>query len=195
MNAIQEYYKNALLDNLCAEYKGYWAATHGDKEKLLKLSLQQQAIPHVVTYAYQGKGLTKEYLLKEYSYFINGYTVRDADGVEGFTYGLYVDYYYDNALIAKQDVLSLMWCDGTNVIVPKCKCPTLYISNKSNIRVSCDGYNNVRIYLFDESKLILDDIDDQSSVLVYRYDNKATVELSKFCLSEKVRIFNKELRL
>ena len=195
MDRINEYYKNALLDNLCTEYKGYWAAAHGDKEKLLKLSLQQQALPHVCTYAYQGKGLTKEYLLKEYSYFINGYTVRDADGVEGFTYGLYVDYYYDNALIAKQDVLSLMWCEGTNVIVPKCKCSTLYISNKSNVRVSCDGYNNVRIYLFDESKLILDDIDDQSSVLVYRYDDKATVELSKFCLSEKVRIFNKELRL
>lgn len=180
---------------LCEEYKHEWRRCDNDKEKLVKLALRQQSQPFFVTACYQGKGLTKEYLLKEYSYFINGYTVRDADGVEGFTYGLYVDYYYDNALIAKQDVLSLMWCEGTNVIVPKCKCPTLYISNKSNVRVSCDGYNNVRIYLFDESKLILDDIDDQSSVLVYRYDDKATVELSKFCLSTKVREFRKTLRL
>ena len=194
MDALNNYYKNSLLANLCGEYKNKWRAADKDKFELLRLSLCQQSIPHVCTFAYEGKGITKEYVKENFKEYINGYTIRDADGVEGYTYGLYVDYSFDNDLIADKNVCSLMWCDKTNVVVRESKCPTLYVSNKSHVSVSGDGYNSIRIYLFDESSVILEDFDENSSVLIYKYSEDANVETGKYCLG-KVKVFNKELKI
>ena len=195
MDALNIYYKNALLDDLCDEYRGRWRSAKDNKLELLKLSLCQQSIPHVCTYAYQGKGLTKEYIKENYSEYINGYTVHDADNVSGYTYGLYVDYDYDNELIVDKDVCSLMWCDDVQVVVPLTKATTIYVSNNSHINLVCDGYNSVRIYLFDESTVTLDDIDEDSNVIIHRYGDDAKVNVGQFCLSEKVREFRKQLKL
>lgn len=194
MDRIQEYYKNALLADLCSEYKGKWASCHSDKESLLKLSLSQQSIPHVVTFAYQGKGVTKEYIKENFSDYINGYTIHDADGVHGYDYALYVDWDYENDIVADKDVMSLMWCKDTTVSVPQCKCPTIYVSNNSDVSISCDGFNSIRVYLFDESKVVIDDADENCEVIVYKYSNRADVDTDKFCLAN-VKIFLKTLRL
>lgn len=194
MDALNNYYKNSLLANLCGEYKNKWRAADKDKFELLRLSLCQQSIPHVCTFAYEGKGVTKEYVKENFKEYINGYTIQDADGVEGYTYGLYVDYSFDNDLIADKNVCSLMWCDKVNVVVRESKCPTLYVSNKSHISVSGDGYNSIRIYLFDESSVVLEDFDENSSVLIYKYSEDANVEIGKYCLG-KVKVFNKELKI
>lgn len=191
MDRIQEYYKNALLADLCQDYKGRWQKASHDKEELLKLAMCQQSIPHVVTFAYQGKGVTKEYVKENFADYINGYTVNDADGVHGYTYGLFVG---NDDMMADKDVCSFMWFDG-DVIVPQTKCTTIYVSNKSNVRLVCDGYSNVRVYLFDESTVTLDDVDEESSIIIYRYSDMAKVEVGRYCMSDNVRIFNKELRL
>ena len=191
MDALDTYYKNALLADLCTEYKGRWRAAHNDKERLLCLSLCQQSIPHVATFAYAGKGVTKEYVMVNFKDYINGYTVWDADGVKGYSYGLFVG---KTDAMADKDVCSLMWFDG-DVNVPQTRCTTLYVSNKSHVRLVCDGFSSVRVYLFDESTVTLDDVDDETSVIIYRYGRRANVEIGKYCLSDKVRIFDKELRL
>lgn len=195
MDRIQEYYKNALLDDLCDEYKGRWRSAKDNKLELLKLSLCQQSLTHVVTYAYQGRGITKEYVKENYSEYINGYTVYDADGCTGYTYGLYVDYDYDNELVVDKDVASLMWCDDVQAVVPLTKAPTVYVSNNSHINLVCDGYNSVRVYLFDESTVTLEDVDEDSNVIIYRYSDDAKVNIGQFCLSTKVREFRKQLKL
>jgi hypothetical protein len=195
MDKMQEYYKSALLEDLCSEYKGLWQAAMNDKESLLKLSLCQQAIPHVVTFAYEGKGLTREYVKENFREYINGHTVMDADGVDGFTYGLYADYDYDNALVLDKDVCSVMWTHCDSVFVPKTKAVTLYVSNRSDISIVCDGYNSLRIYLFDESKVTLEDVDDDSTVTVYNYGKCSVVERGKYCLSGHIQEFRKQLRL
>ena len=195
MDRIQEYYKNALLADLCQDYKGRWQKASHDKKELLKLAMCQQSIPHVVTFAYQGKGVTKEYVKENFADYINGYTIKDADGVKGYTYRLYAGYDYDNGIYADVDVASIMWTANTDVVMPQCKAATLYISNRSEIRLVCEGYNNVRIYLFDESTVTLDDVDEESSIIIYRYSDMAKVEVGEYCMSDNVRIFNKELRL
>lgn len=195
MDRIQEYYRQSLLANLCGEYKGRWAACHGDKEKLLKLSLCQQSIPHVVTFAYEGNGLTKDYVTEEFKDFINGYVVRDADGVDGYTYGLYADYNYDNDLEVNVDVCSIMWTVGASVVVKATKCPVIYVSNRSKVHLVCEGYNNVRVYLFDKSDITLEDVDENSSVIVYKYSSDANIEVGKYCLSKNVKVFEKQLKL
>jgi hypothetical protein len=58
----------------------------------------------------------------------------------------------------------------------------------------CEGYNSVNVKLFDDSVLIIDDIDENCDVVVYKYSDSAKVEKEKFCLGS-VKVFQKELRL
>lgn len=196
---MMNFNRNALLGNisgqpLCADYKSAWRKCGNDKEMLVKLALQQQSQPYFSTACFKNLGLTKEYIKREFGDYINGYIVNDADGVKGYTYGLYVDWDYENDLDVKTDVASIMWTVGANIVVGETKCPTIYISNRSNVHLIGDGYNNVNIKLFDKSKVTIEDLDENSEVVVYKYSDSASVELGKFCLG-KVKIFNKTLRL
>ena len=190
--------KNALLgkisaEPLCMQYKQAWRACGNDKELLIRLALSQQSIPYLSHACYESMGLTKEYILNNFGELINGKrTFENVEGVDGYTYQLYVGYDKDFEITA--DVTSLMWCNGSQIVIKPTKCPTVYISNKSNVHIVCDGFNTVNVKLFDESKVTIDDIDNDSEVIVYKYSDKASVELGKFCLKEP-KVFNKELRL
>ena len=194
-----EFKRNALLGNvsgqpLCADYKSALRQCGNNKEMLVKLALQQQSQPYFSTACFKNLGLTKEYIKKEFKDYINGYVVKNADGVDGYTYALYVDWDYENDLDVKTDVASIMWTVGANIVVPRTKAPVIYISNRSKVHLICEGYNTVNVKLFDESELTIEDMDAESDVVVYKYSDKAKVEQGKYCLKEP-KIFNKELRL
>ena len=96
-NGMLAFYKAALQGEitapLCAEYKNEWRKCGDDKEKLVKLVMRQQSLPYFITHCYQGKGLSKEYIIKNFSDFINGKRpILDADLVKGYSYALYVDF-------------------------------------------------------------------------------------------------------
>ena len=196
---MMNFNRNALLGNisgqpLCADYKAAWRKCGNDKEMLVKLALQQQSQPYFSTACFKNLGLTKNYIKKEFKDYINGYVVRDADGVKGYTYGLYVDWDYQNDIDVNVDVYGIMWTVGANVVIHETKCPVLYVSNKSNLHLICEGYNSVNVKLFDNSKITIEELDEDSSVTVYKYSDGASVELGEYCLG-KVKVFNKELRL
>lgn len=187
------YYKHALSNGLCSEYKGRWRACHDNKEQLVKLVMAQQSLPHFIYYCYNGMGLSKEYIQETFGDYINGNAViNDADGVDGYTYSLYVGFKGD--FKAAVDVLSLMWCNNTNVTVETSKCPVIYVGCGSHVHLSLDGYNCPHIYLFDDSKVTIDDADEDSKVVIYKYSDKAQVELGKYCLAD-VKVFDKQLKL
>ena len=54
MDELQRYYKESLLANLCAEYKGYWQKAHGNKEELMRFVFSLQSEPHFATFCYLG---------------------------------------------------------------------------------------------------------------------------------------------
>ena len=196
-SSMLEFYKAALqgaiTTPLCDEYKGEWRRCGDNKESLIKLALRQQSIPYVITHCYQGKGLTKEYIKENFGEFINGKReILDADMVRGYSYALYVDFKADCK--PDNDVLAFMWCNPAQVEINVAKCPILYVGAKSEIHLVCNGYNTPRIYLFDESKVVIDDSDETCNVTVYKYGSHATVEIGKYCLG-KVKIFNKQLKL
>ena len=197
MDEFLEFKKNAILGKisgqpLCEEYKAALRKCGNNKELLVRLALMQQCTPYLSHACYERMGLTKEYILNNFGELINGKrTFEDVEGASGYTYQLYVGYEDDFDISA--DVTSIMWCNSS-IVIPKIKCPTLYISNYSDVHVVLDGYNSPRIYLFDESKVTIDDCDKTSEVLVYKYDSRADVVLGKFCLGS-VQIFNKTLRL
>lgn len=193
MDEMLIFRRNALLADLCKEWDGMWAACHNDKEKLMRLVLMQQSGPYFADFCYRGKGLTKDYCLQEFGDYLNGRVFNDCDHVKGYTYAMFIDPPMDVEM--NMDVAQFLWCDNTNIVIPQTKCPTLYISNKSRVHLSCDGYNSVKIYLFDESTLFLDDIPEESDVIIYCYSKKAKVETGRYCLSLKIRQFDKLLRL
>lgn len=194
-----DFYKNALSGAitapLCADYKNQWRSCNDNKEALVKLVMRQQSIPYFITHCYNGKGLSKEYILQAFKDYINNgknAIIHDADGVQGYTYSLYVA--FEVIFKAAVDVLSFMWCSNTHVVIQASKCPILYVGANSTIHITCEGYNRPKIYLFDNSKVILYDIDSDSEVVIYKYSDSAQVEIGKYCIG-KVKTFNKELRL
>ena len=193
MDEMIFFQKNALLNNLCGEWKNMWKACKNNKEKLVRLSLMQQSIPFFASYCYNGSGLSKDYILGEFHDYINGVVHYDCDNVKGYSYRLYVGW-VKHSIREQSDVTHFMWSNVPLYVIEKYKCPTLYISNKSKVCVSCDGYNYVRVYLFDESELVIDDIDEESVVIVYKYSDKCKVTQGKYCLG-KVNEFDKQLRL
>lgn len=191
--------KNALLGNisaepLCQAYKQAWRICGDDKEMLVKLALKQQSLPYFSVACHKKLGLSKDYIKEQFGDYINGYTIHDADGVSGYTYGLYVDWDYENDLVVDKDVVGVMWTVGANVVIPTSKCPTIYLSNRSNVHLVGDGFNTINIKLFDKSKVTIEDLDEESEVVVYKYSDDAKVELGKYCLGS-VKVFPKELRL
>lgn len=193
MDDLIFYRKNAILANLCDEWNKKWSACHNDKEKLMELVLSSQAAPHFATFCYNGAGVSKEYCLREFGSYLNGRTFDNCDKVEGFTYSMYVS--PSEAAKISVDVAQILWSNPAEVIIPETKCPKLYISNKSSVHLTLEGYNSVLVYLFDESELIIDDADDTCEVIVYRYSDNSKVERGTFCISPKVKIFNKILKL
>lgn len=192
MDEMLYFRKNALLANLCKEWSNMWEACHDNKEKLMRLVLMQQSAPYFADFCYRGKGLTKDYCKREFSDYINGRTFHNCDGVKGFSYGMFIDVPQVEEMAL--DVSQFLWCDDTNVSIPQTKCPRLYVSNRSNLNISLDGYNSIAIYLFDESTINIEDADNESNVIVYKYSKEAKVELGKYCFAD-VKVFDKELRL
>ena len=192
-----EFYKQSLIgtpmiEPLCDEYRDLWKNCHEDKGKLVSLCLRQQSIPWFATMCCLGKGVTKEYLMKEYADYINGRTIlQDCDGVKGYSYALYCG--YDDACELSSDVSHFMWCNST-VGVCETKCPTIYISNGSDISLVCDGFNSIRVYIFDDSKLTIDDLPEDSNVTVYAYGSECNVVKGKYCIGT-VKVHQKTLRL
>ena len=193
MDEMISFRKNAILSNLCKEYNDKWASCHGDKDKLMRLVLMRQSAPFFADYCYNGRGLTKDYCKREFGEYINGRVFNDVDGVDGFTSAMYID--PSTGFEISSDTAQLLWCNNIDVIIPQTKCPTLYISNSSEVSFLCDGYNSIHIYLFDDSKVFIDDADETCGIIVYRYSDKAKVEVGKYCLTKNIKIFDKTLKL
>lgn len=197
MDELLKYQKNSLLGNIggqpiCQDYLMAWRKCGNDKELLVRLAMKQQSVPHFSTACYQKLGLTREYILKEFGDYINGHVLNDCDNVEGYTYELWVT---DNDVVdLKSDVMSFMYCKDLDVFAKETKCGIIYVSNKSNLSITLDGFNSLTVYLFDESKVTIYDADDTCSVTVFKYSDKAVVETGTYCFA-KVNTFDKELRL
>lgn len=185
--------KDAYSNGLCNEYKDELRRCHEDKLELMRLAMRQQSIPFVATKMFEGV-VKKDYLLNTFGEYLNGYVLKDCDNVKDYTYTWYVGYDYANDIEVKTDVVHISCTDSAQVVVESTKCPTLYISNNSKVNLVCEGYNSVRVYLLDNSKLVIDDIDEESTVTIYKYSDKCEVEQGKFCFG-KVKEFSKELRL
>lgn len=197
MNELEQFYKNALMGSisepLCDEYKNYWRMAHGDKEKLVRLALRQQSLPFFISYCNCGKGVSKDFILENFGKEINGTKHLNCDGVDGnYEYAMYV---------AKKgicshvgDVSAWLWCDCPRVEIEATRSETLYVGCNSKIQLSCDGYNSIIVYLFDESIIEVEDLDENSTLLVYKFSDMCRVKEGRYCFG-KIYEHRKGLRL
>lgn len=190
-----KYKKQSLVNGLCGEYKDYWQAAGADKRKLMALALSQQALPHLMTYSWNGDGLSKEYILKHFGEHINGNDIIiDADGVVGgYTSQLFVD--YEERVTNPADVTAFMWCENATLEMPNTRCATIYVGCDTTLHLEMNGFNHATIYLFDTSSVVFDEADKTCSATVYEYSDKCITQLGTYCLSEKIKVHKKQLRL
>lgn len=186
--------KNAYLNGLCDEYKAEIRRCGEDKALLMSLALRQQSLPWVISNLNNSGILDKSYMLENFSECVNTRVFNDCDGVTGFKYKMFVGYNH-SVRLDDVDVSAYLWCDKTQVEVVQAKCPIIYVGCGSNVSLICEGYNSVRVYLFDNASVTLDDVDESSNVTVLRYSDKAEVKTGRYCLSKKVKVFDKELKL
>ena len=194
-NAIQ----GGITAPLCNEYRKLWRSCGNDKQKLVNLVLRQQSIPYFITHCYKGKGLSKEYILENFHDFINENTdlalVKDCDLVKGYDYSLYVDFKGQNSLTT--DVSCIMWSSVPLWEINRHHGQILYVGCDSHVNIILGGWNNVMIYLFDDSSITIDDMDDTSSLTIYKYSNDCKVNFGKYFISQlnNVKQYNKQLIL
>lgn len=195
MDELLKYQKSALVNGLCGEYKGYWQAAGTDKRKLITLALSQQALPHLMTYCWNGEGVSKKYILDNFNDYINDkQIIYDADGVKGgYTYQLYVD--FNDTINEQADVNAFMWCDNPIVEMPTSRCVTFYVGCNTTLHISMQGFNNARIYLFDTSEIVFEEADKTCSATVYEYSDQCVTQIGQYCLSDKIKVHRKQLRL
>lgn len=194
MDELARYYKESLLAGLCGEYKGRWQATHGNKEGLMRLMMMQQSQPHFITFAYEGRGLSKDFFTTYFADYINGrYVGLDVDGVEG-GYRTQVYAAVEGDLSLSDDVSCIMWSNIPSARIKSCKAAKIYIGCGSDVHLVCEGFNTVTVMLFDESRVTLDEVDRDSRVNIYRYSDRCSVQRGEYCFG-KVNEHQKELRL
>lgn len=192
MDEMFLFYKNSLLNNLCNEYSTEWNSNKLNKEGLFNLSMRQQSLPYMATSTFSGWGLSIDYIYNEFNDYINGkYIAKNCDDIKGYTYERYCK--YDKNIDIRTDITDIMNCNSI-VSIELTKCPVLYINNNSNIKIHCNGFNSLRIYIFDKSEVTLEDIPEDSNILIYKYSKDCIVNKSICCLGE-VKEFNKEIRL
>lgn len=196
-NELLNFQKSAILgkvsgEPLCQEYLNEWRKCGDSKEQLMQLALRQQSIPFFVSACDNGVGVSKDYMLSEFGDYMNGRIFYDCDGVSGYSYELLIQ--SNTGIELCVDVANIMWSKDLFITISKTKAPRIYISNGSDVCLSLDGFNSPAIYLFDNSKVTIDDADDESDVIIYKYSKDANVEIGKYCLAN-VKVFNKELKL
>lgn len=198
-NEMFDFYKFALQGGvittpLCTEYKEKWRACGQDKERLVKLVMCQQSLPYFITHCHKGYGLSKEYIMREFGDFINGKKqILNADGVDGYSYSLFVG--FNGICKPDNDVSAFLWCSTAQMEIATAKCPIIYCGCNTELHVTLNGYNSPKFYLFDNSKVVIDDADDTCSILAYTYSKDAVVDTGKYCTTDKIKVFGKELRL
>lgn len=189
------FYKNAILRDLCQEYKVEWKKKMDDLEELIKFSLRQQSIPFFAAATYEGWGLSIDYFKRIFKDYINGkYTAYGCDGagMVGIGSQAYADYHFEVIVNPDVYVYHFVGCNS-HIKVPQTKCPTFYLSNRCDIDLTLFGFSSVRVYLFDESELNMKGIPSNCNVVIYKYSPNCKVNCPN--TSNNVHVFSKELKL
>ena len=136
--------RNALRLGLCGEYKGKWDSA-ASKRELVNIAF--------------GWGLSKEYLLKEFGEFANGFYQCNE---HGYTSEMYIGAH--GVIKARSTIILVAYCKDLEIEVPENMVTRIYVCGKSEVRIECKGKcdlieygedNDTKIIGYDGEKMTL----------------------------------------
>ena len=174
MEAMNTFKKEARVRQLCSQFAVLWGQCK-TKEDYVKLSLIPQSVPYIATSSYNGWGISTDDIYENFSTVINGNkTIKDIDGIKNITGALYVKYDNKEKKI-KENIVHIMETLDTTFTIQKTKCPKIYVSNNSNIKIKCNGYNTVSLALFDNSFVDISEVESNTKIRITKYSENCTV--------------------
>lgn len=146
MEKILQFKRNATVLGLCGEYKKKWDDCD-TRQGLVDMALDSNGIEFMADSIAFGWGLPKDFLLKEFSDYVNGaYQCHE----EGYTSEMYLSAH--GTLKACTSLLLIAYCDGLKIEIPEhafcrvyvCGCGKVLIENKGRCELYDYGVNEVK---------------------------------------------------
>jgi len=132
--------RKAVALGLCGEYKGLWDSAQS-QEELLRIALDANGIEFVADSIAFGWGLSKDYILKHFSDYINGeYTCRQ----NGYNSELFVGKEGDVTVSSTLNLFA--YCGKLKINIPKNFVCKLYVCGGGD--VSIDNCGDIELYVY-----------------------------------------------
>lgn len=158
INELLTLKRNALRLGLCGEYKGKWDSA-ASKRELVNMALDSNGIEFMADSIAFGWGLSKEYLLKEFGEFANGFYQCNE---HGYTSEMYIGAH--GVIKARSTIILVAYCKDLEIEVPENMVTRIYVCGKSEVRIECKGKcdlieygedNDVKIIGYDDANMTL----------------------------------------
>lgn len=130
---LLELKRKALENGLCDKYKVIWDGCH-TKRDLVNTALDSNGVEFMADSIAFGWGLSKEYLMREFGEYMNGYYQRSKGGYTG---ELYVGAH--GVVKLKSTITLVAYCDDLEIDVPEHFIGQVYICGGSKVRIENMG--------------------------------------------------------
>lgn len=144
-NELLNMKRNALILRLCEEYKKKWDACTSKKE-LIDLVLDSNGVEFLADAITFGWGCSQEFLLKEFSGFINGKYQRKKDG---YTSELYVE---PHGEIELRSTITVIVGGKASVIVPPNFFGKVYVCGDRGSLIFGSNGGSIELFVYGEKK-------------------------------------------
>lgn len=144
-NELLKMKRNALMLRLCGEYKKKWDACTSKKE-LIDLVLDSNGVEFLADAITFGWGCSQEFLLKEFSDFINGKYQRKKDG---YTSELYVE---PHGVIELRNTITVIVGGKASVIVPPNFFGRVYVCGDGGSLIFGGNGGSIELFVYGEKK-------------------------------------------
>ena len=141
MNEILELKRKACLLGLCEKYKDKWDSCK-DKKELIDLVLDSNRVEFLADAMTFGWGVSSEFILREFSDFINGRYQRKKDG---YTSELYVK---PRGVIRLRSTITVIVSGSANVIVPYGFIGKVYVSGHGGSLTFCCYGGSIDLFVY-----------------------------------------------
>lgn len=125
--------RNALMMGLCGQYKDKWNGC-ANKRQLVDMALDSNGIEFMADSIAFSWGLSKDYLLREFGEFMNGfYQCRE----KGYTSEMYIGAH--GVISVKSTLILVGYCDDLEIEIPEHSVCRIYVCGSSKVRIENKG--------------------------------------------------------
>lgn len=144
--------RNAVMLGLCGKYKGMWDNAES-KKSLMDIALDANGVEFLCEACTDGWGLSTEFLLKEFSDYVNGNYMSNRNGYTSAMYvgyGRYAEMPPYDGIVSTTTLTVLIDCT-IFLTIPKYTVCKIYVCRGCDIEIKCSGKCDIYVYGNDTS--------------------------------------------